>query len=67
MVSIQGHNACRVLGMWYVPNSYSNSIVVVVRVAVFSPVSEKSLPSLLIITIKKLIKDNQTNIKALTL
>lgn len=45
MVNIQEHNACRVFGMWYVPNSYSNSIVaILVRVAIFSPVSDKSLP-----------------------
>lgn len=41
MVNIQGHNACRVLGMCYVPNSFSNSIVIVVAVAVFSLISEK--------------------------
>lgn len=47
MGNIQGHSACTVLGLWYVPKSYSNCrVVVVVRVVVFSPVSNKSLPSL---------------------
>ena len=58
---------CFACGMCLI-NAYSNStVVVVLRVAVFLRVFDKSVPGLLLIKIKKLMKANQTSIKVLIL